>query len=150
MSPEKEATLKEVCNKLDRSETILRDIARWLRFQNIGKLKEVLLVELDTDEKKLAFESTDGKKGFREVASISGAPQDTVYGWWKKWFNLGILEPSEIRKGRLRRICSLEDVGITVPKAAIPKDESTQEGAKTETVPEGNKKEPTEQKPEAT
>lgn len=136
MSPKKEVTLKEVCDKLDRNETILRDIARWLRFQNTSKLKEVLLVELDTDEKKLAFESTDGKKGLRKVASMSGAPQDTVYGWWKKWFNIGILEPSEIRKGRLRKICSLEYVGITVPKVVIPKDESTQEGVKTDTISE--------------
>ena len=116
-------TLKEVWDKLDENQKILREIARWLRFQNIGKLKEVLLAELDTDQRKLAFESTDGENGLKEVAEISAAPQDTVYGWWKKWFKLGITEPSETRKGRLRKICSLEDVGITVPKVISIKEE---------------------------
>lgn len=123
MNDKKEITLKDVWEKLDQNKTILRDIARWLRFQNIGKLKEVLETELDTDEKKMAFENTDGENGLKEVSSISGAPQDTVYSWWKKWFNLGIVEPSETHKGRLRKICSLEDVGIKIPKSVRKKDQ---------------------------
>lgn len=122
MPGKKETTLKEIWEKLDEGQHILRDVARWLRFQNIGKLKEVLLAELDTDEKKLAFESTNGERGIKEVAKISRTPQDTVYGWWKKWFNLGILESSETRRGRLRKICALEDVGIKVPKVVAPKE----------------------------
>lgn len=123
MSSKKEVTLNEIWDKLDESQKMLLDIARWLRFQNIGKLKEVLLAELDTDEKKLAFENTDGERGIEEVSRGSGAPQDTTYGWWKKWFNLGILETSETRKGRLRKICSLEEVGIKVPKVIGAKKE---------------------------
>lgn len=137
MSSKKDVTLKEIWDKLDESQKILRDIARWLRFQNIGKLKEVLLAELDTDEKKLAFESSDGERGIKEVAEISRTPQGTVYSWWKKWFNLGILEPSETRGGRLRKICSLEDVGIKVPKVIGAKEEkkpSEEPSAKTETT----------------
>jgi len=138
MATKKETTLKEVWNKLDENQKILKDIARWIRFQNIGKLKEVLLAELDTDEKKVAFENTDGEMGIKEVAELAKAPQDTVYGWWKKWSNLGILEPSETRKGRLRKICSLEDVGIKVPKVVGAKKEEKEppKEEKTETTSE--------------
>jgi hypothetical protein len=138
MASKKETTLKEIWDKLDENQKILRDIARWVRFQNISKLKEVLLEELDTDEKKLAFENTDGEMGIKEVAEIAKAPQDTVYGWWKKWSNLGILEPSETRKGRMRKICSLEDVGIKVPKGVDTKKEGKEPSkeAKTETTSE--------------
>ena len=136
MASKKETTLKEIWDKLGESQEILKDIARWVRFQNIGKLKDVLSAELDTEEKKLAFENTDGERGIDEVAKISGTPRDTLYGWWKKWSNLGILEPSETRKGRLRKICSLEDVGIKVPKIAVAKeDKKPLNNAKTEVPP---------------
>ena len=134
MASKKEATLKDIWDKLDENRKILTDIAKWLKFQNIGKLKDVLIAELDTDEKKLAFENTDGIKGLDEVAKASGTARDTLYGWWKKWANLGILEPSETRKGRLKKFCSLEDVGIKIPKRADTKeDEKPTNSAKTET-----------------
>jgi DNA-binding PadR family transcriptional regulator len=46
----------------------------------------------------------------------SGAPRDTIYGWWQKWSRLGLVTESESRKGRMLKIVSLEDVGIKVPK----------------------------------
>jgi len=122
MASEKETTLKEIWDKLEENQLMLRDIAKWLRFQNISKLKDVLVNELDSEEKKLAFENTDGTRALDEVTKISETPRDTLYGWWKKWSGLGILEPSETRKGRLKKICSLEDVGIKIPKIAAPKE----------------------------
>ncbi len=96
--------LKEIRVKMEENQQLLREIARWSRFQNIGKLKEVLTAELDTDAKKSAFESSDGTKGIKEIAQVCGAPQDTVYSWWKKWSRLGVLEPSRSREGRLVRM----------------------------------------------
>lgn len=131
--------LKEIRAKMDENQELLREIARWSRFQNIGKLKEVLATELDTDAKKLAFENTDDAKGINEVAQVCGAPRDTVYGWWKKWSRLGILEPSKSREGRLVRICALEDVGIKIPKTvhhektAAAKVTSTEEAGQEKT-----------------
>jgi len=119
--------LKEIRAKMDENQKLLREIARWSRFQNIGKLKEVLAAELDTEAKKLAFESSDDTKGIKEIAQVCGAPQDTVYSWWKRWSRLGVLEPSRSREGRLVRICSLEDVGIKMPKAAHREEKSGEE-----------------------
>jgi hypothetical protein len=94
----------------------LKETLKWIRFANISKLKETLEKELDTDEKKLAYENGDGVRGVKEVAQASGAPQDTVYSWWQKWFRLGLVVESETRKGRMMKIVSLDDVGIKLPK----------------------------------
>src|SRR5271157_6387137 len=140
MANKKEITLRDILEKLDENQKVLGDIRRWVRFQNIGKLKDVLIAELDTDGKKLAFDYTDGVKGLEEVAKASDTPRDTVYGWWKKWANLGILEPSETRKGRLKRLCSLDDVGIKVPKSIGAKtEEKPTSNIKTEIPSEANK-----------
>lgn len=143
---EKEEILKEIRIKMVENQKLLREIARWSRFQNIGRLKDVLVVELDSDEKKLAFENTNGMKGIKEIAQASGAPRDTVYSWWQKWSRLGILEPSESREGRLAKICSLEDVGIKVPKTVGPKDKTTvtKEAVPEEAAENGTSREKTE------
>lgn len=114
---------KQVQEKIDSIESTLRDILKWTRFANITKLKDTLEKELEIDEKKLAYENSDGVNGIREVAVASGAPQDTVYGWWQKWFRLGLVVESEERKGRMMKIVSLDDVGIKIPKKQIKPSE---------------------------
>lgn len=103
-------------NKLDSMNRTLQEILKWTRFANISKLKETLEVELDTDEKRLAYENSDGTKGLEEVATVSDTPRDTVYHWWQKWFRLGLVVQSETRKGRMAKMISLDDLGIKVPK----------------------------------
>jgi transposase-like protein len=103
-------------SRLDSIDKTLREILSWTRFANISKLKEMLQNELDTDQKKLAYESTDGINGMKEVAAASGAPQDTVYGWWQQWSRIGLVTESETRKGRMIKIVPLGDLGIRVPK----------------------------------
>jgi hypothetical protein len=109
---------KDFIEKIDSIENTLLEILKWTRFANIAKLKEILEKELETDQKKLAYESTDGINGTKEVALVSAAPQDTVYGWWQKWSRLGLVIESETRKGRMTKIVSLDDVGIKIPKKA--------------------------------
>jgi hypothetical protein len=118
MTNGEEGLPKEDENKLDSIEETLREILVWTRFANIGKLKEILEKELDTDEKKLAYENSDGENGLKEIAAVSGAPLPTVGVWWPRWFRLGIVTESEIRKGRMEKIVSLDDVGIKIQKKA--------------------------------
>ncbi len=107
---------KEEKDTLESIDESLKQILKWTRFANISKLKEVLEVELDSDQKKRACENSDEKNGLKEVSTISGSPQDTVYSWWQKWFRMGLVVESETRKGRMMKIVSLDDVGIKVPK----------------------------------
>jgi hypothetical protein len=118
----------EAEKKLDSMDRTLQEILKWTRFANISKLKETLEKELDSDEKKLAYENSDGTKILNEVAAASSTPRDTVYGWWQRWFRLGLVTESETRKGRMAKIVSLDDVGIKTPKKpkASSVSESTQ------------------------
>ncbi len=103
-------------DKLGSIDRSLREILKWTRFANTSKLKEMLESTLDTVEKKIAFEGSDGVNMLKEVAAACDTPQDTVYGWWQKWSRLGLVMESETRKGRMMKIVSLDDVGVKVPK----------------------------------
>lgn len=118
MSRNNDVQLQDMVSKLKEMHTILGDILKWTRFQNLPRLKEVLEKELDDQNKKLVFEYTDGQKSLRKVSDETSVPVPTIQGWWNRWYNLGILEPSEAWKGRLKKICSLKDVGIETPKVS--------------------------------
>jgi len=146
MSEGEEDLAKEEEKNLESIDRTLKEILKWTRFANISKLKEILEAELDSDEKKLAYENTDGVNGLKEVATASGAPLTTVANWWQKWYRLGLVTESEERKGRMMKIVSLDDVGIKVPKRTItaPSPQPTpvqQSGAGESTPVEGQKRE---------
>lgn len=129
MADKNEMVQEELAKKLDMLNSTLKEILKWSRFQNLPKLKEVLEKELDDQSKKLVFENTDGQKSMREVSTESGVPVPTIQGWWNRWYNLGILEPSETWRGRLKRICSLKDVGIEIPKVSQRRGKAKTESA---------------------
>jgi hypothetical protein len=53
---------------------------------------------------------------------------------------MGILEPSETRKGRLKKFCSLEDVGMKIQKKIdTEKEKKTESDVGTETPTEISK-----------
>jgi hypothetical protein len=102
-------TLKSIESKLDQ-------LLKWTRFAGMQQLRIILAQNLTTDIEMLIYELSDGELGTREIARLSGVGSNaTVANYWKKWSKLGIVEPSEKRQGRFRRICSLEEVGLTVP-----------------------------------
>lgn len=107
---------KEVQQKIDSIENTLAEILKWTRFANIPKLKETLENELDTDEKKLAYENSNGENTLKDLAPICGAPYGTITNWWPRWYRLGIMTEIETRKGRMKKIISLTDIGIPFPK----------------------------------
>lgn len=108
----------EVLSALQRIERRVQSIEKWLRFSNLEKLRDILSRELGNDaRRKLAYEYSDGSRGYNEVGRMAGVPGPTVQGWWGRWFTMGIMEPSPNRTGRVQRICSLRDVGLEVPTA---------------------------------
>ena len=107
---------QQMLGTLQRIEQRLVSVERWLRFSNMERLRGILSQELGEDaKKKLAFESSDGSRGYREVGELAGVPAATVQGWWGRWFTMGIMEASQSRAGRVQRICSLKEVGLDVP-----------------------------------
>jgi hypothetical protein len=108
MSEELKA-LKNIDYKLDQ-------LLKWTRFAGMQQLRTILSQNLTTDTEMLIYELSDGERSTREIAGLSGVGSNaTVANYWRKWSKLGIVEPSEKRQGRFKRICSLEEVGLTVP-----------------------------------
>jgi len=110
-----EGKTDEVVKALERIEKRLGSLERWLRFENMEKLKMILENELNDERKKLSFEYSDGSRGYREVGQMAGVPGATIQYWWGRWFAMGIVELSPKRIGRVQRICSLTDMGIDNP-----------------------------------
>jgi hypothetical protein len=101
--------LKSIENKLDQ-------ILKWTRFAGVQQLKNILSQNLENDTTTLIYEFSDGERGTREIAGIVGVRSHaTIARYWEKWSKLGIVEPSPTYQGRYRRICSLEEVGLTIP-----------------------------------
>ncbi|MCW3986455.1 MAG: hypothetical protein NWE91_08650 [Candidatus Bathyarchaeota archaeon] len=102
-------TLKSIEQKLDR-------LLKWTKFAGVQQLRTNLTQNLTTDTEMLIYELSDGERTTREIARLAGVGSNaTIVNYWKKWSKVGIVEPSEKRRGRYQRICSLEEVGLTVP-----------------------------------
>src|SRR6267143_4758618 len=116
MQDEKEVTLADVVSALRDAQNSLNEVGKWVRFQNAPRIRDVLLKELDTPQKKVAFELSDGEHSRRDIAKELGLDDDTVRTWWDKWFQLAVVKESEKRKGRPQKIVSLGEIGIEVPR----------------------------------
>ena len=92
---------------------LLRELVKWQRFTALSSLKEILIKTLDKKEKIIVYDLTDGKNKRDDIIKDTGCSAGAISGWWIDWYSKGLLEKVE---GRYRKIVSLEEVGINVPK----------------------------------
>ena len=93
---------------------LLEEILRWIKVTSIPHLKDLL--DSLPPEEKIGYQQSDGRSS-REVAKTVNVHFTTVVHWWKKWYTLGITEAMHVKRGvRYRRVFSLEDFDIKVPK----------------------------------
>jgi len=92
---------------------LLKEISKWQKFIALPHLKDLITKTLDKKEKLIVYELTDGEKNRDELIKESGAAAGTISGWWMEWYSKGILEKV---RGKYKKIISLEDLGIKVPK----------------------------------
>jgi len=121
--------LKSIENKLDQ-------ILKWTRFAGVHQLKNILSQNLENDTATLIYEFSDGTRTTREIAGIVGRSHVTISNYWEKWSKLGIVEPSPTYQGRYRRICSLEEVGLTIPP--VPREGATTDQGEQEPEADAN------------
>jgi len=124
-------TEKETSDKQDKIIELLEEILIWTRLQGVQNAKAVLDDALKIDTLKIAYQYSDGRSS-AEISKICGVSGMTVTNYWKRWFTLGIAQPSPKYKGRFERTFSLEDLGIEIPTIQV----SAKAKAKKETVPE--------------
>ena len=102
-------------NSDDRIVELLSEILRWTKVGALN-LKEALAQELTSDKHRLVDELSDGVRSSRDIASILGVPFVTIAAWWRRWAELGFVDPSPKFHGRVQRLCSLRLLGISVPE----------------------------------
>lgn len=108
--------MSEELKVLKSIESKLDNILRWIRFAVMQQLRSILMQNLTRDIEMLIYELSDGERSTREIAALLGIKSHvTIANYWKKWSKLGIVEPSEKYQGRFKKICSLEEVGLSVP-----------------------------------
>lgn len=114
---------KDLIGRISRIEKLLEDIRIWIRIGNLRQLRDMLVQELDSYEKMRIFELTDGTRSQKEIASRTKVSRSTISYYWQKWSGLGILTTSKQRKGRMKKIVTLDEVGITVRRAEVEEPE---------------------------
>jgi len=98
---------------------LLEEIRKWSRFQSWKEVKEVLLDVLGDDASKLIYHYSDGRSS-REVAQYVDRDYGVIVRLWKKWAEIGIVEPFAVQRGtRYKRLFSLEDFGIEIPQVSL-------------------------------
>jgi transposase len=108
--------------------TLLKEIAKWLRFSGMKEVKSVLASALDNDQKKLVYHLSDGNNGSVEVAQQSGVSDSTVRSYWKQWSKVGIVEAMKVRRGdRYKKAFDLEDFGMDVPQTTPAQQKQTEQ-----------------------
>jgi len=104
-------------NDNERMIQLLEEGVRWLRFQCVEKADAAVGRLLDTEQKKVAFELTDGINSARGIAIQIGVSHPTVSAWWKDWAAAGILFEHD---KAYKKLFSLADLGIDI-STATPK-----------------------------
>jgi len=129
--------MSEELETLKKIDSTLNELLKWTKFAGMQQLRSILAQQLKTDSEMLVYELSDGSRGTRDIAKLAGVGSNaTVAVYWKKWSRLGIMEPSKKYQGRYQRICSLEEVGLTVPqtKATISQSPAETQPAQQEEI----------------
>lgn len=104
-------TDQESLNDLSKA---VRDLSKWIKLAYREKIIGHFESILDTDEKRIAYEATDGIRSTREVGKLAGVDQKTISIWWRIWITQGIAEPGQHRAGRPQKIVSLREIGFEI------------------------------------
>jgi hypothetical protein len=120
--------MTEEAKILRNIESKLDQLLKWTRFAGMQQLRNILAHNLTNDTQMLIYEHSNGERSTREIAELVGVKSNqTVSNYWKKWSSLGIVEQSPKYQGRFQRICSLEEVGLTIPPMSKESESASKE-----------------------
>lgn len=107
--------MSDELDTLKSIELKIAQLVKWTRFAALQQLRNILTQNLTDDTATLIYEYSDGERSTREIAKIVGKSNATIANYWKKWSMIGIVEQSPKYLGRFQKICSLEEVGLSLP-----------------------------------
>ena len=105
----------------------LDELIFWTRLSAMPSIRKTIVDNLRSDIDKLVYHFSDGNRSTREIATmiIRGGRRIThvtVMNMWRKWAILNMVMPTQ-RRGRYRRIVSLESLGIEIPQLEVSSEE---------------------------
>src|SRR5437879_1502744 len=84
----------------DTELSVLKEILKWTRFSGMREVKEVIKSVLDDDQKRIAYQLSDGSKGSPEICKLTGIKSPTtVTKYWGGWTKLGLGDTIPVRGG---------------------------------------------------
>jgi len=109
--------------KDERIIKLLEEILIWMKY-DYHATKEKMLEILDTDDKKIVYELSDGERSRRDLTKYVSVSGKTISNWWNDWFDSGLVVQTEkYEGGRYKRLCSLTKMGIRIPMFERHEDE---------------------------
>lgn len=103
--------------KIEQIINLLEEMLKWIKFAGAREVRTVLMGVLDTDQKRLIYNLSDGELGTIEIGKISKSSDSTVRRCWESWERLGIVEPLAVRGGiRYKKAFELQDFGFIIPQ----------------------------------
>lgn len=105
----------------------LDELIFWTRFSALPTFRALLSDTLRDEVDKLVYELSDGDRSTREIARIitrggRNITHVTVANMWQRWALMNLVMPAR-RRGRYRRVVSLESIGIETPQLEVPSEE---------------------------
>jgi hypothetical protein len=105
----------------------LDELIFWTRFSALPTFRAVLLDNMKEEIDKLVYELSNGERSTRDIAKIlkqggRKIAHVTVANMWNKWLILNIVIPAK-RKGRYKKVISLDSIGVEVPPLNVSKGE---------------------------
>lgn len=80
-------------------------------------IRSLLEDTLDTDKKRLAYQSTNGQLGAKDIGKLLSISDNTVRQMWDTSIRRGLI--MALPAGKRRRIFDLADYGL-LPEKAVP------------------------------
>lgn len=95
---------------------VLKEILRWVKFSGMKEVRGILTSALDSDQKRIVYQLSDGSKGIIEIGKAVGIKSTaTIFKLWKQWTRQGLGESIPVPGGqRFKRSFDLEDFGFNV------------------------------------
>lgn len=118
---------KEVLSEILSLTEKLDELIFWTKFSALPTLIALLKNALRDDIDRLVYELSDGERSTREIARLiteggRRITHVTVANMWQKWSLMSLVMPVR-RRGRYRRVVSLESIGIEVPSIEAVREE---------------------------
>lgn len=102
---------------MGKTNFLLLEILKWIKFSGIKNVKEVVSSILNTDLKLKIYELSDGQLSNSEIVKITNLNERTVRRYWENWSKANIKRLDRVNgRERYFREFDLDDMGIEVPE----------------------------------